>query len=147
MPTVVLIWKIDSEMMQELSSEANYFIVEGDNFDKKRFNNTYCNESCLICLRALKYMVLAIRPTTNTRPKAQAAAPNKAGPWEGAWAGAGDWFGAGKRPWNVRKCWKIIQQNGNGGGMKWNKIFSSSSFIFDLMPLKGALTWIKWRDN
>jgi len=42
--------------------------------------------------------MLATRPTAKTRPKAQAAALIKAGPCEGACAGAGDWLGSGEMP-------------------------------------------------
>lgn len=35
------------------------------------------------------YIALAIRPTINASPKAQAAAPRMAGPWYGARAGSG----------------------------------------------------------
>lgn len=51
---------------------------------------TYCKESCRICFRALTYMALAIKPTIITSPNAHAAAPSNAGPWLGAFAGAGD---------------------------------------------------------
>ena len=60
--------------------------------------NTYCNESCRICFLARTYIALAIRPTTSTRPSAQAAAPNNAGPWDGARAGANDWLRGGETP-------------------------------------------------
>lgn len=60
--------------------------------------HTYCNESCRICLRARTYMALAIRPTTSTRPRAQAAAPSSAGPCDGARAGDSDWLRGGYTP-------------------------------------------------
>jgi len=51
---------------------------------------THCSESWRSCLRALTYIMLATSPTAKTKPRAQAAALRRAGPWEGAWAGAGD---------------------------------------------------------
>lgn len=59
---------------------------------------TYCNESCRICFLARTYIALAMSPTTSTSPSAQAAAPNNAGPWDGARAGDNDWFLGGYTP-------------------------------------------------
>ena len=67
---------------------------------------TYCNESCRICFLARTYIALAMRPTTRTRPSAQAAAPNNAGPWGGACAGANARLRAGYKPANF--IFKII---------------------------------------
>lgn len=80
---------------------------------------TYCNESCRICLRARTYMALAISPTTNTSPSAQAAAPNKAGPCDGALAGESDCFRGGNTPApDIRLGEGKIVINGKIGSLK-----------------------------
>jgi len=86
-----------------------------DNWIDGTIKWTYCNESWRSCLRARTYIMLATRPTARTRPKAQAAALIRAGPWEGAWAGAGDWFGSGEMPIMVN--WKM--EMGNGKWQWW----------------------------
>lgn len=78
---------------------------------------TYCNESCRICLRARTYIALAISPTTSTRPRAQAAAPNKAGPCDGALAGESDCFRGGNTP--------APDIQFGGGGVRKSKRFNN----------------------
>lgn len=75
--------------MDNLNGLLKGVLLKSQSLSVSLFSSTHLRESCRNCLRARMYMALAIRPTINASPKAQAAAPRMAGPWYGARAGSG----------------------------------------------------------